>query len=99
MELDKEELEATKNMRYLTKNKCKNCKYFERNKEEYCCNKYGNCNCTKFVYGSSFIHNDSRYNDYNEEKADELLYKDYEGYSAGFEVGENFGCIHFEKGE
>jgi len=27
---------------------------------------------------------------------DNLLYMDYEGYNAGIEVGEEFGCIHFE---
>ena len=26
-----------------------------------------------------------------------LLYWDYECYGAGFETGQNFGCIHFEK--
>ena len=96
MELDDDELKATKKSS-KQKNKCKNCKYFERHKEEYYCNKYGYCNCTKFVYGTSFIHIDEHYNDYDKTKADELLYEDYEGYNADFEVGENFGCIHFEE--
>lgn len=30
------------------------------------------------------------------EEDDQLAYWDYESYSAGFNVGENFGCIHFE---
>ena len=29
-------------------------------------------------------------------KNDLLTYWDYEGYSAGFETGENFGCVHFK---
>ena len=41
------------------------------------------CNSPKFVY-----------EDIKED--DQLGYWDYEGYSAGFNVGENFGCIHFE---
>ena len=30
------------------------------------------------------------------EEDDQLAYWDYGSYSAGFNVGENFGCIHFE---
>lgn len=75
---------------------CKNCKYFERNKESYHSNKYGECSCNKFVYGTSFIHNEEKYNDFSNE-ADTLLYQDYEGYSADFEVGENFGCVHWKE--
>ena len=49
--------------------------------------KFGDCSCDHFVYTGDvqFPLSD-----------DELLYWDSEGYSAGFETGEYFGCIHFE---
>ena len=75
---------------------CKNCKHFKRNNDNIHSTKYGECNCNKFVYGTSFEHSNSKYNDFSN-KADELLYQDYENYSANFEVGENFGCIHWEE--
>jgi hypothetical protein len=28
---------------------------------------------------------------------DMLTYEDFEGYSASFNVGENFGCVHFKE--
>ena len=74
------------------KNRCKNCKYFKRNTHRLYSDKYGECNCSKFMYGSS----------YEEEcikSTDNLLYQDYEGYSASLEVGEDFGCVHFEKNQ
>lgn len=83
-----------KNFIEKSKIKCKNCKYFIRNNIDngWGNNKYGSCNCDKFVYGGS----------YEKEKVgqnDRLFYEDFESYSAGFEVGENFGCIHWEKNE
>jgi hypothetical protein len=63
-------------------NTCKDCKHWERNKDE----KYaGRCDSEKFVYS-----------DGNDCQKDGLQYWDYEGYSAGFETGEDFGCIHWE---
>ena len=75
---------------------CKNCKYFKRHENSVFSSKFGNCTCSKFIYGSAFEHTEKEKNDFSE-KADELLYEDYEGYSAGFEVGENFGCIHWKE--
>ena len=34
-------------------NRCKDCKYFERNSGVNYSDKYGSCNCEKFVYGGS----------------------------------------------
>ena len=50
--------------------------------------KFGDCSCSHFVYtgdGCPSV------------EGNELLYYDAEGYSAHFETGEYFGCIHFEK--
>lgn len=37
--------------------------------------------------------------DLSEPNSDDLSYSDYEGYSAGFSVGEDFGCIHWKQKE
>lgn len=71
-------------------NTCKNCKYFKRNKDNYRSEKYGECSCDKFAYDSWIS---------EKEETDKLFYWDYEDYSANFNVGENFGCIHFEEKE
>lgn len=89
MELDKEELEATRNR---NKKICKNCKYYEK-EELY--NHYGNCNNEKFEYNTYW----SDTINVPEFPKDKLLYEDYESYSASFNVGEEFGCIHFENKE
>ena len=70
--------------------RCKNCKYFKRNTDEYYNKNYGECNCIKFVYDG--FGNDPDYN-----ITDQLIYADYEGYMADFKVGQDFGCIHFEE--
>ena len=44
----------------------------------------GRCNSDKFIYDED-----------TKPPMDGLRYWDSEGYSAGFEVGENFGCIHW----
>ena len=66
---------------------CKNCKYFE--KGEYKKNR-GICkNKNKF-----------RYCDECEDDGDtdyDLQYWDYDCYRAGFDVGINFGCKHYEE--
>lgn len=70
-------------------NKCKNCKYWLRNTKEFETKDFGECTCKKFQYEDIF----------REKKTtdDMLLYADYEGYSASFETGQNFGCIHFKE--
>lgn len=70
-------------------NRCKNCKYFQRYTDKNNNNKYGECNCKKFIYGSAF--------DDKNNLNDKLFYMDYEWYEAYIEVGENFGCIHFKQ--
>lgn len=70
-------------------NKCKNCKYFQRNTSSYENNNFGECSCDKFVYDSVW----------KDSETDTLYYWDAEGYRADFEVGENFGCIHFKQKE
>jgi len=71
-------------------NKCKDCKFWRENelteydvkRERKVC---GDCSCKKFTY-----QDDKRF-------LDGLDYWDYEGYSAGFTTGPQFGCIHWEK--
>jgi hypothetical protein len=77
---------------------CKNCKHFKRHKDSCQSIKFGHCVCSKFVYGSAYEQTKKEDNDFSDE-ANELLYEDYEGYNADFEVGENFGCIHWEAKE
>lgn len=45
---------------------------------------YGDCVNEHFVYDETTPING-------------LMYADYEGYAANFYVGEEFGCIHFER--
>lgn len=47
-------------------------------------NNYGDCENAHFVYDETTPING-------------LMYVDYEGYAANFYVGEEFGCIHFER--
>lgn len=67
-------------------NTCKNCKYFilkKRNPHR------GDCRNTKFEYvGLSWKDNT---------RTDTLHYWDCESYDADFDVGIDFGCIHFEE--
>jgi hypothetical protein len=76
---------------------CKNCKYykpFKINKNsEYYTNR-GDCKCKKYLYDGWGIEKNKEY-----KSLDTLRYWDYECYQAGFNVGENFGCIHFVKKE
>ena len=60
---------------------CKNCKYWTRQKSE----NFGYCSSSKLGYGCPIT------------KGDEVSYTDIECYGAVLELGENFGCIHFEK--
>ena len=57
----------------------------------------GSCKCEKFIYDSVNDYNfsaDSMPNDII--VTDALYYCDGEEWSAEFETGENFGCIHHE---
>lgn len=74
---------------------CENCKHWIRNKESYQSKKYGRCNCESFEYGSSF-HYGKEDNKITINDNSKLLYQDHDNYSADFETGENFGCIHFK---
>lgn len=76
---------------------CKNCKHWERHKDDVLTRlggikKNGYCNHEKFLYSDESTNEEL-------EAGDTLNYWDYENYGAGFETGENFGCIHFEEGE
>ena len=66
---------------------CKSCKHFTRMESDFDKQYHGahagTCDSEKFIYEG-------------EVPKDGLSYWDYESYSAGFHVGEDFGCIHFE---
>ena len=66
-------------------NTCKTCRHWKRATDkfdmEYHGKHAGQCSSDKFVYDEKL-------------PKDGLQYWDYEGYSAGFRTGENFGCIH-----
>ena len=66
--------------------RCKNCKFFKReeNKDRW------SCKCDKFFYNWPM-------SEKRKAKKDELEYRDYEYYSAWFDVWEDFWCIHFKK--
>lgn len=72
---------------------CKNCKFFSR--IDYC-KFYGECNNVKMEYESAYCYEKLKERNKGEIEKDKLFYMDYEGYNAGIEVGEEFGCIHFE---
>lgn len=67
--------------------KCKNCKFFKReeNSERW------NCKSDKFFY--AWMLSDRKV------KNDELEYRDFESYSAWFDVWENFWCIHYKNSQ
>ena len=69
--------------------RCKNCKYFIRENEVLYSKNENTCTNPHFKYTG----------DLSEINSDDLSYSDYEGYSADFSVGEDFGCIHFEEVE
>jgi hypothetical protein len=90
---------------------CKDCRYFTANKETHLAfreyDKYlegkifGSCSCKKFIYPYA-----DKYNEHfaEEDKFEELeieddslILQDGEAYYACFDVGENFGCIHFKE--
>jgi hypothetical protein len=73
-----------------TNQTCKTCKHWKRYSEafkiEYHGIHAGMCGSEKFIEADSGT----------KVPVDGLRYWDYEGYSAGFETGENFGCVHWE---
>lgn len=85
-------------------NTCKNCKYFKRNESKYSWNKYGECESEKILYAYTVKDHIKNWDEKIGrietplQETDCLLYMDYESYSASCEVGEDFGCVHFEEG-
>mgnify|MGYP001394991771 CR=1 FL=1 len=65
--------------------RCQDCIFWKRDGER----KFGTCGSEKFVYDA----------DESGFQGDELHYWDHESYSASFETGENFGCVHFRPKE
>ena len=73
---------------------CKDCDFWkpipgsgEIGQNFECYKNHGTCACKFFIEEDSLdIISPS----------DSLLYWDYEGYSAGFYTGKDFGCIHFK---
>jgi len=49
---------------------------------------FGYCQHSRFQYDDGI--------DVQNSASDALLYWDYEGYEAGFIVGPDFGCVHWE---
>ncbi len=60
--------------------RCNTCKFWTREKDTI----IGDCICPKFVYSG----------DGQSPDTDGLGYWDYESYKAGFDTGQEFGCIH-----
>ena len=68
--------------------KCKECKFWDKNDvvvSDLPKGDYGSCSSDGFNYQIAIG-----------DRKDMLIYADYEGYSAGFMTGEEFGCIHGE---
>lgn len=69
--------------------RCATCKHWRRYTSEldvkYNGKHAGTCNSESFVEGTGAP------------RANGLLYWDYEGHSAGFSTGENFGCVHWSE--
>ncbi|NNK92786.1 MAG: hypothetical protein HKP41_00400 [Desulfobacterales bacterium] len=62
---------------------CENCKYWAHPKNDH---DYGVCSSDKFIYQGDIG---------KDLPLDLLTYGDYDGYSAFFETGSKFGCIHW----
>lgn len=63
---------------------CKECKYWTRYESSMLnAAHFGSCQHDAFIYDVSHFENTAGF-----------YYWDYEGYSAGFSTGEDFGCIH-----
>jgi len=72
--------------------KCKNCSYWkeENSNPDSLMDWGGECKSNKFVYAENL-------NRGEEPEPDMMKYWDWEGYSAGFSTGPEFGCIHFKE--
>ena len=69
---------------------CENCKHWSPSIKQKINNdrdNYGNCDSGKFIHAEELT---------KESPTDAMTYGDYEGYSAYFETGAKFGCIHWE---
>ena len=69
---------------------CSNCSHWTREEESAFPEgkKYmGGCESLKFIYTGEG----------GTAEKDGVEYWDFDGYSAGFETGESFGCIHWEE--
>ena len=85
-------------------NQCKNCKYFKRYTAEYDNNNYGRCQSNKLLYAETTedgveIWDNEKYERRIIKDTDLLLCMDAEDYHAEIEVGQDFGCIHYEEAE
>ena len=83
-------------------NQCKNCKYFKRYTGEYGNKNYGRCQSNKILYAETNEDGVDYWNNTKEERhtlkdTDLLLYMDSDAYYAKIEVGQDFGCIHYQK--
>ena len=72
--------------------KCKNCIHWKKHEPEGK-NNYllfaGDCDSEKFIYSEEL--------NFGEKPQDDMMeYGDFEGYSASFYTGPEFGCIHFK---
>jgi len=92
---------------------CKDCRYFTAKKETHLAfreyDKYlegkifGSCSCKKFIYPyadkyDKHFAEEDKFEELEIED-DSLILQDGEAYYACFDVGENFGCVHFEERE
>lgn len=66
-------------------NTCKDCKFWTSPSSQKWLVNRGDCSNPKFLNA----------NENPKAQSDSLYYWDYEGYSCGFNVGPDFGCIHW----
>lgn len=81
-------------------NRCKTCKFFKRYTEKYDNNNYGRCGSNKLLYAETTKDGVEYWNNgimKTLKDTDLLLFMDAEGYQAEIEVGQDFGCIHYQK--
>lgn len=83
---------------------CKNCKYFKRNTGEHDNNNYGRCLSNKLLYAETTEDGVKNWDKEKDERhilkdTDLLLFMDAEDYDADVEVGQDYGCIHYEEAE
>ena len=71
-------------------NKCKDCKYWVKHDNGFYNLGYGSCKSVMFVEGTTG-------SSPPDIRLDGFYYWDCEGFSAAFETGQNFGCVHWKK--